>query len=104
MKTTTAQTAKPAAAAKPKYNLMTYGIDAAGTMVHCGPRRHRGRFGQAAAQRLQDEWERWADTIAARSPDCPTAQARGQTVAVRVHPIGKPELCREFRIENRAAG
>ena len=91
------------APARPKYNLQTFGLDAAGLVVHCGPRFHKGRFGQRAAQRLQDEWETWADTIAAKSPVCPTAQSRGRTVAVQVHPIGEPEACRTFKIKPRAA-
>lgn len=82
---------------RPATEYMSYAVDAAGELLHCGPHRF-AVLDQPTIEAFVAEWERWAATIAAEHPDCGTAKSMGRTTAVRVHPVGHPEQCREFRL------
>lgn len=63
-----------------------YGYDEDGRLVHAGPRTFPELTAKAVRQD-QENWEEWAKTVAAKWPDCPTAQSIGRTVRVTVEPI-----------------
>lgn len=75
----------------------TYGIDATGHLTHAGPNRVR-RMNLRAAWRIQQSWERWRKRYLATHPgEYPLRTNTAPTVALRVHPVGQPQQCAEYR-------
>jgi hypothetical protein len=74
-----------------------WAVDRRGKLIHAGPAR-LAIVGPSVARRLEREWQAWADGIAAAHPECPTAQSRRKTVALIIHPCGKPEAARRYSI------
>jgi hypothetical protein len=79
-----------------------YAVDANGGLVHATVRRFRRVTPRAIARHVR-EWEVWADGIAGQSPGCGTAQVRRKTVAVHIHPVGKPDECRRIEVPPSAS-
>lgn len=70
----------------PLVEYQLWALDRSGEVLHAGchalPRLSRRVLRQYVAQ-----WEAWADTVAAESPDCGTARSRRRTVYVLAYPV-----------------
>jgi hypothetical protein len=75
----------------------TYGLDAAGNVTHAGTHRAK-RFGPRIAKRHQAEWERWRAQFLAENPGDYPLRHVSATAELRVHPVGRPDLCVSYRV------
>jgi len=74
----------------------TYGIDAAGIVTHGGVTKAK-RMTPRLARRIQREWEKWRIQYLADHPGDYPLRHCPPTVALRAHPLGRPQECREYR-------
>ncbi len=82
-----------------------WACDRKGELLHAGVQKidRETRIHGGFIRKYVQDWERWADTIAAKWPGCGTAGARRRTFRVFIHPVGwenRPYL-REFDARGR---
>jgi hypothetical protein len=75
----------------------TWALDRQGNLLHAGVRTW-DRVGPSTIRKYVADWEAWADQIANKHPDCPTAHSRRKTFTVAVHPVGKPSQTQWFGV------
>ena len=80
-----------------------WGMLADGTLAYAGVRKAR-RFGKATAKRDAEHWTAWAQGYCQANPgDYPLHQTiaalhENPLIALRVHPAGRQDLCREYSL------